>query len=276
MKLNLLFSLLFITQISLSQKKITDLEKMNLKGDIISIKTIEEKMPSILPEGSVLNSRKEINFYIFNKNGYIAEEKRIIRDQFDSKKKKYYNSINQILKEETYDSEDNLKLDENFEYEYDSNGEIKKRTYSTSSTIFRNEIIKKGNTKIYTQFEFNDEKVEVKISERIEDENGKVIEDNYYIRNKLYSKTLQLYNKKGLLSRKTFTQYWNGEETIDIQEYLYNKNNDIIKITTFDSNNNIVGEENVTYVYDKKENWIKKDSQGSEKIVTERNIIYKE
>ncbi|MFN4212843.1 MAG: PEGA domain-containing protein [Microgenomates group bacterium] len=30
------------------------------------------------------------------------------------------------------------------------------------------------------------------------------------------------------------------------------------------------------YVYDKKENWIKKDSQGSEKIVTERNIIYKE
>lgn len=74
MKLKLLFSLLFITQISFSQKKMTDLEKMNLKGDIVSIKTIENKMPSIMAESSDFNSHKEIKFYVFNKNGYITEE----------------------------------------------------------------------------------------------------------------------------------------------------------------------------------------------------------
>lgn len=275
MKLKLLISLIFITQITLSQKKITDLEKMNLKGEIISIKIIEEKMPSVIPEGSDLNSRKEINSYVFNKNGYITEEKCIIRDQFDSKKKKYYNTLNQISKVETYDSEDKLKVDENFEYEYDSNGEMNKIVYASSPTVYRNELVKKGNTKTFTQFEFNDEKVEVKSFERIENESGKVIEDNYYIRNELYSKTLQSYDKKGLLSKKTYSQYWNGKETINIEEYLYNKNNDIIKITTFDENNNIVNEENVTYVYDKKGNWTKKNSQGPEIIITERNIEYK-
>lgn len=274
MKLKLLLSLLFMTQISFSQKKITDLEKMNLKGDIVSIKTIEKKMPSIIVEGSDFNSRKEINFYVFNKNGYITEEKSIVRDQFDSKKKKYYNSLNQISKVETYDSEDNLELDKNFEYEYDSNGEINKITYSNSPSVYRNELIKKGNTKTFIKFEFNDEKVESKTFERIENEKGKVIEDSYYIRNELYSKTLQSYDIKGLLSRKKYSQYWNGKETINIEEYLYNKNNDIIKITTLDENNNIVNEENVIYVYDKKGNWIRKDSQGSEIITTERNIDY--
>ncbi|KFF10352.1 hypothetical protein [Flavobacterium hydatis] len=274
MKLKLLLSLLFMTQISFSQKKITDLEKMNLKGDIVSIKTIEKKMPSIIVEGSDFNSRKEINFYVFNKNGYIIEEKSIVRDQFDSKKKKYYNSLNQISKVETYDSEDNLELDKNFEYEYDNNGEINKITYSNSPSVYRNELIKKGNIKTFIRFEFNDEKVESKTFERIENEKGKVIEDNYYIRDKLYSKTLQSYDIKGLLSRKKYSQYWNGKETINIEEYLYNKNNDIIKITTLDENNNIVNEENVIYVYDKKGNWIRKDSQGSEIITTERNIDY--
>jgi hypothetical protein len=274
MKLKLLLSLLFMTQISFSQKKITDLEKMNLKGDIVSIKTIEKKMPSIIVEGSDFNSRKEINFYVFNKNGYITEEKSIVRDQFDSKKKKYYNSLNQISKVETYDSEDNLELDKNFEYEYDNNGEINKITYSNSPSVYRNELIKKGNIKTFIRFEFNDEKVESKTFERIENEKGKVIEDSYYIRNKLYSKTLQSYDIKGLLSRKKYSQYWNGKETINIEEYLYNKNNDIIKITTLDENNNIVNEENVIYVYDKKGNWIRKDSQGSEIITTERNIDY--
>lgn len=274
LKLLLLFSLLFITQISFSQKKMTDLEKMNLKGDIVSIKTIENKMPSIMAEGSDFNSRKEIKFYLFNKNGYITEEKCILRDQFDSKKKKYYNSLNQISKEETYDSQDNLELDKNFEYEYDSNGEINKTTYSSNPSVYRNELIKKGNTKTYIRFELNDKKVEEKTFERIENEYGKVIEDNYYIRNELYSKTLKSYDKKGMLTKQKYSQYWNGQETVNIEEFLYNENNDVIKITTFDGNHNIINEENVTYVYDKKRNWIKKNSQGSETIITERNIDY--
>jgi hypothetical protein len=273
MKLTLLIFLIFITQISFSQKKISDLEKMNLKGDIISIKRIVDTIPLELKEGSDFNSIYKIIFYTFNENGYITEEKKITKDNFIYKIKNYYNTLNQILKSETCEPDSILYIDEN--YEYDSNGEINKIIHSSDSTLYRNELEIKGNIKTYTKFEFNEEKVEEKKYERIENENGRVIEDNYYESNKLFIQNLQSYNKKGLLSRKIYYQYFNRKVYTNTQEYLYNENEDVIKLTRFDRNNKIIDEENITYVYDIKGNWTEKHSQGSDIIKTERNIDYK-
>ena len=275
MKLKLILFLLLITQIALSQKKNTDLKEMNLKGEVMSITTIEDKMPSVT-DGSGFYSQKETNLYIFNKYGFITEQKYIKNNKFDSKKKKYYNSSNQIVKIESYNSDDKFDVNENFAYEYEINGETSKMIYLSLITKYRNELIKKGITKSFLQYSFNSENIEEKNFERIENEKGKVIEENYYIQNELYSKTLKSHNSKGLLSKKSYFQYWNGNETMNINEYLHNSKNDIIKITTFDSQNNIVDVENITYVYDKKNNWIKKNSQGSETItIIERKIEYK-
>jgi hypothetical protein len=82
MKLKLLMFLMFLTQISFSQKKISDLEKMNLRGDIISIKTIVDTIPLELKEGSDFHSLYKIIFYRFNENGYITEENDITKDNF--------------------------------------------------------------------------------------------------------------------------------------------------------------------------------------------------
>jgi hypothetical protein len=79
------------------------------------------------------------------------------------------------------------------------------------------------------------------------------------------------------LSRVIYYQYHEGKVYTNTLEYLYNENDDVIKLTRFDRNNNIIDEENITYVYDIKGNWIEKNSQGRDiiKTKTERNIDYK-
>jgi hypothetical protein len=273
MKLTLLTFLICITHISFSQKKMNDLEKMNLKGDIISIKTIVDTVPRELKEGSDFKTLYKIIFYTFNENGYITEEKGIESYNVTYKTKNYYNTINQIFKSEKYSPDDLLVTDEN--YEYDSNGEINKIIQSSDTTLYRNELEIKGNTKTYTKFEFKEGKVEEKKDERIENENGRVIEDNYYENNKLFIKNLYSYNKKELLSRKTYYQYFKGKVYTVIEEYIYNENNDLIKFTRFNNKNKIIDEENNTYVYDIKGNWITKHSQTSLITTTARNIDYK-
>ena len=153
MKLTLLTFLIFITQISLSQKKMTDLEKMNLKGNIISIKTIADTIPRELKEGSDPKTLYKIIFYTFNENGDITEQKGIESYNATYKTKKYYNTLNQICKVENCTKDDILEFAEN--YEYDSFGEIiSKIIDSHKATLYRNELEIKGNIKKYTKFEF--------------------------------------------------------------------------------------------------------------------------
>lgn len=273
MKLTLIIFVAFITQITFSQKKTTDLEKMNLKGEVSSIKIIVDKLPSISTEDSDFKTNCLNIIYTFNENGYITKEEYITKDKLVYKTKNYYNNLNQVSKSETYDNDGILEVDEN--YEYDINGEKNKIIRSSDTTSYRNELELNGFTKKIIQFKLNDQKLEEKTFERIENENGKIIEDNSYEGNTLFIKNLFSYNKKGLLSRKIFNQYYDGKVYSNIQEYLYNDNDDIIKFTIFDKNNKIIDEENNTYAYDIKGNWITKHSKKSTIITTKRNIEYK-
>ena len=274
MDLKLLLGLVLITQISFSQKKVNDLKKMNLKGEISSITILEEKTPTVSDGGS-FNSRKENNFYVFNKEGFITEEKCVVNGRFYSKKRKEYNALGQLSKVQEYDSEEVFDKDKFFEYKYDKNGEVNSLSYASSPTIYRTEVAKKGNLISYTKYELKEDKTEEKKYVRIEDLNGKVLEEDSFIRNELYSKTVNSYNNKGLLSKTSYLEYWNGRTSGNGKEFEYNLNNDITKITNLDSNNNVLDTEEVTYEYDKKGNWIKKNLRGSETIITERKIVYK-
>lgn len=274
MKIKLLLSLVLITQISVSQKKVNDLAKMSLKGNVSSIKITEERFPSV-SDGGNLNSRKEMNSYVFNKEGFITEEKCLQNGRFSSKKVKEYNALNQLSKVQEYQSEYVFDANTFFSYEYDKNGLVNKISYASSPTFFRNEILKKANLTSYTQYEINKDKTEEKQFVRTEDEKGRIVEEDYFIRNELYSKTVNSYNGKGLLSKTSYLQYWNGSTTGYGKELEYNSKNDVSKIANLDENNNVIDTEEITYEYDKMGNWIKKQSNGAETVITRREIEYK-
>jgi len=273
MKLPFVLISLCISQIALSQNQISDFKKMNLKGKVISINEKETKSPSVIADGGQFNSRIENTFYTFNKAGFITEKKNSTNNNFNSKEKLYYNSLNQVSKIENYDSEDHLKDYGNYETEYDKNGEISKTFDGTTSSNYKSEVVTKLDNKLITEYSFEGNAY-VKTAEKLKNKKGEIIEHRLYSHDKLHIETFYSYNDKGYQLKYIFKEYWNGKVHLNSQQFVYNKNNDIVKIISLDKDNNTLNEENFSYEYDKQGNWISKQTHGDYIIRTDRDIKY--
>lgn len=246
---------------------------MNLKGKVISVSEKESKSPSIIPDGGEFNSRIEINTYFFNKAGFITEKTNTTNNSFNSQEKFYYNSLNQISKNESFDEEGKLKDYASSQYEYDKNGEMSRLFDDTSSSMYKSEVVKKPNSDLITFYNLENG-VYIKSWEKTKNKKGQTIEDRSYANDKLHLETTSSYNNNGYLSQYIFKEYWNGNVNYTSQKYIYNKNNDIVKIITLDKDNNETNAENFSYQYDKNDNWINKQTSGNYNIVTTREIKY--
>jgi hypothetical protein len=246
---------------------------MNLKGKVISINEKEIKSPSVIAEGGEFNSRVETTFYSFNKNGFITEKTNATDNKFNTKEKFYYNTLNQISKFESFDEEGKLKDYASGQNEYDKNGEISRRFDETSSSLYKSELVKSPNSDLITSY-YLENGVYIKSWEKTKNKKGQSIEDKSYAHDRLYSETASTYNNNGFLSQYVYKEYWNGNVTYRSQKYIYNKNNDAVKIISLDKDNNEIDEENFSYTYDKTGNWISKQTSGNYIITTTREIKY--
>lgn len=275
MKFKYTLIVVLLTQLMHSQKTPTDLTKMNLKGKITSVQEVEDKMPSTIPDGADFNSRIERTLYLFNEKGYSTEKKVMVNGKFYSKRKMHYNTSNQVIQTEDYNENDSITDYGDLGYEYDKNGKMSRIFSPTSSTTYETQVVYQTDSKLLVTYSYEDNGTKVKNYERVENKKGETIEERSYIHDKLYTETLCAFNAKGLLSKKTDKHYWNGSITYTAQEFMYNTNNDVVKIKTLNESSDVVNEENIKYEYDKRGNWIKKESEGSDRISTKREIGYK-
>ena len=275
MKFKYTLIVVLLTQLMHSQNIPTDLAKMNLKGKITSVQEVEDKMPSTIPDGADFNSRIERTLYLVNEKGYSTEKKVMVNGKFYSKRKMYYTASNQVIQTEDYNENDSITDYGDLGYEYDKNGKMSRVFSPTSSTTYETQVVPQTDSKLLVTYSYEDNGTKVKNYERVENTKGEIIEERSYIHDKLYTETLYAFNAKGLLSKKTDKHYWNGSVTYTAQEFVYNSNDDVVKIKTLNEGNTVVNEENIKYEYDKRGNWIKKESEGVDHISTKRAIGYK-
>ena len=269
-----------------TKNKETDLEKLNLKGDVIFVEeddggkytwefdnngNLLRTIESFSNDFDRIYSLYETSF-IRDSTGKLITEKE--QNFFNGERPTYspitkkYNYLNDKLSTITYQNNFNDDVLEKYKYENDNLVEIKVVFYSKNQD-FRSSILT-------TNFFYN-KKNHLDSTRRIwVDEDGSID-----------SKNTEIYLPNGLLkSDEGFSNIFNDDKSIldfnlRLKEFKYNDKNDLIEEKTTDlKKNEVTGLTNYNYIYDDKNNWIEKTtidnhSKFKDQHVEKRKIIYK-
>ena len=250
-----------------TKKKETDLEKMGLKADVISVITEGGFGSPILEfdnNGNLLRtieyqkndvdgifSLTETSFLRDSTNKIIVEKIQDVSNlnlsEFeDFLITKKYNYLNDKLSNITYKTKYGDDILEKYKYENDVLVEIKEEFYSGNKDV---------RSSIRTKNYFYNKKNHLDSTIRI-----RIYEDG-----SIDSKSTEVYLPNGLLkSKKEFSNIFNDAKSIlyfdlELTEYKYNGNNDLIEEKKTDLNKNEVTLLiNYNYIYDGKNNWVQK------------------
>ncbi len=241
----LVFVIVFLTSASANKKQISDLERMNLKGNI---KTLLEIVQVIYE-----NSEKSIIFNTitnFNIDGMIVEKRILKKHTLFSRLVYNYNSENQITGFNDYNPDGSLYI--SVTYESDEDGFIIAEHYDRSTQrlydekrqpidVLNEEYYEKLFTDIFYERDFKGYKLEEKYLKP----NGALSHKYLYSHNyKYYLVEKKYYNSANNLFYKT--------------KYKYNEHGDSYKSTTFISHR-LGYVTTFTYEYDVFDNWVKRE-----------------
>ncbi len=236
---------MFLTSASANKKQISDLERMNLKGNI---KTLLEIVQVIYE-----NSEKSIIFNTitnFNIDGMIVEKRILKKHTLFSRLVYNYNSENQITGFNDYNPDGSLYI--SVTYESDEDGFIIAEHYDRSTQrlydekrqpidVLNEEYYEKLFTDIFYKRDFKGYKLEEKYLKA----NGSLSHKYLYSHNyKYYLVEKKYYNSANNLFYKT--------------KYKYNEHGDSYKSTTFISHR-LGYVTTFTYEYDVFDNWVKRE-----------------
>jgi hypothetical protein len=311
MKLSTFFYIILILFISCSYElsKMNDLERMNLFGQVKSIKSNSSKV--VERNGKITKIPFEKNnpviyidnHFVFERNGNIIEQSNFRNGKLYTKNYlKKDDSLN-LTEKKTFNSENKMTEKLSYEYLYDNFGKMK----NVKKFNFQGDLITNSNYKylssglIITSINFNQDGQETgkwikeydnqgNIIENVKyfshgntlrvtfkyDNHGNMIERNKYnLDGELREKSIYVYNKKGLKIEEN--QLEGNGELIDKALTKYDKYGNQIERTFF----YIIGksESKTSYKYqlfDKNNNWIKMITleENIPTTVTVREIEY--
>lgn len=256
--------LLFTNCTNPNDEKLTDLDELNIKGNVKSITVkifeAEEKF------GKAVKTTME-DFYkqMFNENGFITE-----MHLFNTEEVKVATSFY------NYDEKGN-KNERIFVFEIESNeGNKIKRT--TKSTYMYNEQGFKLEENNYS----TDNLFESKVTYIYNESNLKIEQNTYNANGELIEKQTYKYNKERQVSESKIYLIENGSEHNSTTEYWYNDKGDRSKMRFVSINKfaHIDILSSFEYEYDEKGNWIKETIYSEEPSerkpfkITEREIEY--
>ena len=276
---NIAITLIIFILFGCSSNEKNNLQEMNLKGNIKSVKEIyydgNEKFGEYVKE-----EWKYTIEYFFNENGNITERnsyyapKNSIRD----KTKYIYNNNNQIIEEYKYDSNGNLESTEKYKYDKKGN-KIEKVTIednkititekyiydSKENLIEIQSVIPDGIITYAEKFIYNSDNL---LTKKIE---------VFYNDDSSTSETICNYNEKGQIKEV------NNQNSNSIAiKYIYDNNGEQTKQINYHDDGTPSGDTfETTIKYDDKGNWINKSiigksewSKKSEVKIEEREIVY--
>ncbi len=262
-----------------------DLEKINLKGDVIFVGFDEGgKLSKDIWEFDNNGNFIRTIEYIDYENLIILYETSFTRDTtnklitenkhcfFNYERQpifpitKKYNYLNDKLSTITYQTMTGDDVSEKYKYENDNLVEIKEVFYSknqdfrssiSTTNFFYNKKNNLDSTKQITVYE--DGAIGGK-NTKIYLPNGLLKSDENYLNNFDENKSLENF-------------------TVSLREYKYNDNNDLVEEKVTDLKKNEVTQSiNYNYIYDNKNNWIEKtkiSNDSKDQDVVKRKIIYK-
>lgn len=251
---------LFITFLGHSQPK-TDLQKENLRGNVLSVREIAYEV-TYNEQGQMVNGEIEDNtalnsLIIFNKQGYITENIFYdIENKEESRVKITHFTTQGARQEAVWEEKGGVSTKATFQY--DEKGNL-------SEEILHH---KEGNH--HSKYKY--------------DEKGNLIKINFTIKSlesDFIFEYLFKYNKKNQVIEEI--SYNKDKQMISKILKKYNKQGDYIKKTELFPDENSKKKEKLSkvthsyqYTYDKNGNWIKKiEYQGKEPIqIYEREIKY--
>ena len=272
----IVITLIAFIQFGCSSNEKNNLQEMNLKGNIKSVKEIyydgNEKFGEYVKE-----DWKYTIEYFFNESGNITERnsyyapKNSIRD----KTKYIYNNNNQIIEEYKYDSKGNLESTEKYKYDKTGN-KIEKVTIEdnkitiTEKYIYDNKakliesysVLPDGSKSIYAEkFNYNSEGLLLEKFEEIYNELDNSI-----------NKTINKYNKEGQL-----IEISNQNSNSIAIKYVYDNNGEQTKQINFYDDGTPSGDTFETIIkYDDKGNWINKSTIGKSEWSSKPDIRIEE
>jgi hypothetical protein len=251
-----------------TKNKETDLEKLNLKGDVIFVEEDDGGKYTWEFDNNG-NLIRTIKYYDFE-SVVILEETSFTRDGTDkliTEKEqsffnyerqplvpitKKYNYLNDKLSKITYQNKYGGDVSEKYKYENDNLVEIKEVFYSKDQDV---------RSSISTTNFFYNKKNNLDSTRQIA-----IYEDGT-----IASKNTKIYLPNGLLK--------SDEYLVSLREYKYNGNNDLVEEKITDLKKNEVTQLiNYNYIYDNKNNWIEKTkiyNDSKDQNVVKRKIIYK-
>ncbi|WP_310992218.1 RHS repeat domain-containing protein [Aequorivita marina] len=288
-----------------SVKKVNDLEKMDLKGPVKTMKVKSYKISVNSRTGKVnnygLSKIKPKNLvYLFNKDGNIVEKRTYDgKGQLRAKSTYTYDIEKREIIEKTYKDANEVSDFRQVTY-YDKNGNKTKLlsyskgedepyketfTYDQSGNILE-EIKHRSSGLFKTQYNYDNE--------------GRLIEKTIYNAENLLMTETYAYDEKGNLqtavqdeNRTVHAKYIFKKKYKDGKEierkslkngavngrfvYSYNDQGQRIEYKKYDESNNLVSGEKTDFEYDDKNNWIQKipfDPNGFPKRMIEREIEY--
>lgn len=255
-----------------------DLGKLNLKGNVKSIKQISYKAFDIfgeLQKGEVNNVGNSCFYLTFNENGNEIE-------------KIYYNSDGTVDDKwiTKYDEEGNEIENNNFTsdgsllfkliHKFDNKGNrIESNTYNSDGSINSNSTHKYDEKENYIEsISHISDGYSAKKETYSYDDKGNVIEKNgYEADGSIRFKFLFHYDDKG---NKIEDSYITSDYTTNSTFKFDNKGNVIEELESINKSESIKNK--YTYEYDEKDNWIKKVvyKNLTPTVMLERDIVYYE
>lgn len=224
----ILLGLFFMTSCN-SQKRETDLEKNNLKGNVRSLKEVSYE--AITTFGKIHKGSKKREFFI-DHDRYIT-----------------FNEIGNKTEEKNYSSEGNFLS--NWEYKYNDKGLIRKISrFEPVGTLSINEVYEyDDNLIVEYRLLVDTGKIDKTIYKL--NENGNVVEETHHnFDSSVFKKIYEYDNKGNLTTELTYSDGKPAGKTI----YVNNDTGDVIADVNYYPDGSFLWKS--TYVYDDKHNLI--------------------
>ncbi len=257
-----------------NKKPKNDLEKMNLKGKVKSLKEFGFKIDENL-DGIIKIDSTRFDTYSFNDKGSIIEVIMCINSNVFSKLiYKYDNEGNKI--EKNVESHGDLflkwiyKYDKNrnkiieYEYECNSNRLHRKIVYKYDDNQIKESVCTKPNGRL-----------DWKTTYKYDDRRNKIEMNDYYAKSKLIGKLTYIHDSEG--NEIEINNYISDNQLIDKKILKYDEKKNIIEENWYDfKSGNLLDRITLKYNYDKQGNWIKKTLFRNDEPmeIIEREIEY--
>jgi hypothetical protein len=258
-KIFIILSLLVFSSCAFKPNRVNDLKKMNLNGDIESVKFTQ--FEAIVKDGKLqkqlIESSDEIayldNQYLFNEKGMIHTHIQYISNRMTRKHVYGYDIKLNIISKKYYDYSGKLVNESHFEHVINENGDlVEEKEIINGKHIDRNVVV--------TVFQ-----------------NQNVIEKINYVGNLISDKKTFKYNKSNRIIEEKHLLADN--ESYMIVKKYYNEKGNMIKTVMLDENSETISFENYEYLkYDDQGNWIEVITSGKDglKFLIENEIIYRD